>query len=378
MNKFIYEGGYRTWTPSINGNPQQEQAIGKNAILQYWQYNRTQFEHFLLDSQSKRMNQLRKYDLKQKDGIRVPDADDDEIMNDNENEVGGTTTSSGGVEFLAMEWNFFQHEHFFNQPHNNYLQQEANLEVITIIRDPYERFISNFIYTPDNKGRVGPLEWAQKDYKRLKGRFGGFEVPPKKQTPRHDGRRPGRPTPIVLPSHNNITQYGKVITNVNFRVNYNKPNYYTAYLNGLAQNDDDDDTEYGYKYSFGYFAFELNRTHLEIAKERLRDMFDVILVLERPETHQQLSKWFAFTEDSNSTTITTTTTTNNDPSYVLPIANSAKDRHESERRKQKAKVLCTKEEFYKYNALDKELYDFAIELSLSKQQQQQQKQRQHL
>jgi len=98
------------------------------------------------------------------------------------------------------------------------------------------------------------------------------------------------------------------------------------------------------KYDFDYFAFGLNRTHLETAKQRLHDMFDTILILERPETHRHLNKWFVFL--------------NNDDGIILP--------HNNQNKKEIRSLNFTREDFYRYNALDKELYEYAVELSLSK------------
>ena len=58
-----------------------------------------------------------------------------------------------------------------------------------------------------------------------------------------------------------------------YGVNYNKPNYYTAFLNGLCENTNDlgpgidgDGSLRRQPFDFKYFAFGFNRTHLEIAK----------------------------------------------------------------------------------------------------------------
>ena len=72
---------------------------------------------------------------------------------------------------------------------------------------------------------------------------------------------------------------------------YSSEDYYHNDSDSDGDGDDDgtehnnNHNDYGHNYNFDYFAFGLNRTHhLEITKERLQDMFDVILILERPDT----------------------------------------------------------------------------------------------
>ena len=107
-------------------------------------------------------------------------------------------------------------------------------------------------------------------------------------------------------------------------------------------------------------------------------MFDVILILERPDTYQQLYKYFEFIKVSSSDNNNNNNNTNNsaagdgdgedDPIYALPKNNEkyGYDKEDKMLRQKNTKLLYTREEFYKYNALDKELYEYAIELSLSK------------
>ncbi|OEU07403.1 hypothetical protein FRACYDRAFT_251207 [Fragilariopsis cylindrus CCMP1102] len=307
VNKFRVDGGYKCWRPNANGNPKSQ----SNNVLQFWNYNRTQFTNFLLD------------------GASQSQSSESRMMKNNTNkEKGGD--SDGGVEFLAMEWNFLQQDHFF-QLDINYLQIDANMELITILRSVY------------------PIEV------NVKNKMGGTHI-----------RIGNKPT----------IQYGKVITNVDFHLNHNKPNYYVSYLNGFAQNGDDSgDEKENDNYSFDYFAFGLNRTHLNIAKQRLRDMFDVILILERPDTYQQLYKYFEFIKLSGSDNNNNTNNSaagdgdgEDDPIYALPKNNEKYDYDKEDKmlRQKNTKLLYTREEFYKYNALDKELYEYAIELSLSK------------
>ena len=349
VNKFRVDGGYKCWRPNANGNPKSQ----SNNVLQFWNYNRTQFTNFLLDGASQSQS-----------------SESRRMKNTTNKEKGG---DSDGVEFLAMEWNFLQQDHFF-QPDINYLQNDANIELITILRDPYERFISNFNFLLDNINRdkinddneYGPLEWSQKDFIRKRGSVYPIEVNVKNKMGGTHIRIGNKPT----------IQYGKVITNVDFHLNHNKPNYYVSYLNGFAQNGDDSgDEKENDNYSFDYFAFGLNRTHLNIAKQRLRDMFDVILILERPDTYQQLYKYFEFIKLSGSDNNNNTNNSaagdgdgEDDPIYALPKNNEKYDYDKEDKmlRQKNTKLLYTREEFYKYNALDKELYEYAIELSLSK------------
>ena len=165
-----------------------------------------------------------------------------------------------------------------------------------MIRDPYDRFLSNFNFKVDREFKLNnseafdpgisdPLGWAHVNLIRQKG---------------WSTKKPvGVSTTVHPPSY----QYGEQVPHGSFfSVNINKPNYYTAFLNGLAENTDDP----GYDsapFDFEYFAFGLNQTHLEIAKDRLTNLFDAVLVLERPETHAQLDRWFAFSNKPNGGTL---------------------------------------------------------------------------
>ena len=95
-------------------------------------------------------------------------------------------------------------------------------------------------------------------------------------------------------------------------------------------------------FDFEYFAFGLNQTHLDIAKQRLETMFDAVLILGRPESYGQLDRWLGKNESG------------------LPRKNKNDDQST------RLSLNFTREEFYRYNALDKQLYEFALELSLSK------------
>ena len=76
-------------------------------------------------------------------------------------------------------------------------------------------------------------------------------------------------------------------------------------------------------------------------------MFDAVLILERPETHRQLDRWFG----------------KNANEVQMPRKNSNPKKHI--RTRLSPLHNFTREEFYRYNALDKELYEFALELSSS-------------
>ena len=324
--------GYQLWNHQANGNPygswsskkddkkqtvsdqlchqiNEKQQPPRNAeLVQFWRYSRPQFEAFLRDGRSQ---QLWPYCLPEPERIEDPQRE-----------------ARNGVEFVSMEWNFLMSDHFFKK---DYLRNQAKIDVITILRDPYDRFLSNFHFQWDNIGNNydDPMEWAHLDLIRKKGNTISFVKPNKRVE--------------HLPHY----QYGEITPHsLYFSVNYNKPNYYTAFLNGLAENTDDTgDTSVSF--DFDYYAFGLNRTHLDIAKQRLESIFDAVLILERPETHGQLDQWFAFLGES--------------AKKHFPHRNGNLSTKWS-----KTEQNFTREEFYRYNALDKELYDFALELSLSK------------
>ena len=150
----------------------------------------------------------------------------------------------------------------------------------------------------------------------------------------------------------------------------------------------------------------MNLNFLEIAKFRLRELFDVIMILELPETHVQINKYFQFLGDELVDELVSEgndgiINDNNGPTMlkemaenesVLPHKNARRYMnggrpgwsHERRRRNQFQEatdnnynrttpsanandhVILTREEFYHYNSLDKELYDYAIDLALEK------------
>jgi len=352
------EGGYQFWNKEDNGNPygnprnhlpgdrdsycNKTKPFKNGELLKFWRYSRSQFEAFLEDARSQT-----KWPYCQLESNR-PNA-----------------RGKGGAEFIAAEWNFFTSDHFFEK---DYLRKEAKIDLITMIRDPYDRFLSNYNFTSDTYGIFGgisdPLEWAHVDLTRQKGQT----IEKQKSTRVHP------------PSY----QYGEQVpTGSYFSVNFNKPNYYTAFLNGLTENTNDP----GYDsapFDFEYFAFGLNQTHLDIAKERLTNLFDAVLVLERPETHAQLDRWFAFSDEPNRYALPQRNQNRPgsgrkrgppDRLSLFRIINPKEFYKQNEKARKKKKggskfkkggSKFTREEFYKYNALDKELYDYAVELSLSR------------
>ncbi len=127
------------------------------------------------------------------------------------------------VNFVAFEWNFFK---FYNE------LDLTNIELITSIREPYNRYISNMGKRPY------PCDTLEGFYKWT------FWVHPPD------------------------------ISAQNFTVNYNKYNYYVKMLNGFGNEPD----------------LKINEIHLENAKKIL-DKFSTIIVLENKETYKLLKKY---------------------------------------------------------------------------------------
>ena len=124
------------------------------------------------------------------------------------------------VEFVAMEYGFFK-------SFDNYYT--SDLHLITCLRNPYKRFISNYNYDV-YRGYVPPCtieEYIQKD-----------------------------------------------IYNDGDLVNCNKPNYYVTLLCGLQSEPD----------------VVLTAKHLDQAKRNLA-RFDCVVILEQPETFAQLKQF---------------------------------------------------------------------------------------
>ena len=274
--------------------------------------------------------------------------------------------------FIAMEWNYFEPEYFSRistQTHPKTtddtatttttllqtLLQHYNIALLTCLREPYARFKSSFFYEGDNHG-------GNTNPKFLRDPLGTY-------------------------GHKDLRFKKKWGANDTYRVNVNKPNYYTAFLNGYGQNDqeDEDDTtttasnigNYSRhtrrnNYDYNYFAccggsdsnttnstYGLNRTHLEIAKQRL-DMFDTILILEDPATHHQLLPYKP-TTTKQSTTDTDMTILSSKKSG----GNRGRGNPKYLKRMQAAKeqFQLSRAEFYHDNQLDYELYQYAITLA---------------
>lgn len=165
-NKYIKNRNGNPWTPD------------NTKIIKFWNYNRTQFDNFI--------NKC-KYE---------------------------------NVEFLSLEWNFFK---FYNDLNYN------NIQLITCIREPYQRFKSNMNYDSC---------FNYKDYINK----------------------------TILWSRKNVKQ--------NFNVNYNKYNYYVKMLNGFGDLPD----------------IKITNTHLEIAKRNL-EKFTTIIILEDINSFQLLTRY---------------------------------------------------------------------------------------
>lgn len=116
-----------------------------------------------------------------------------------------------GVGFVALEWNFFQHHASIDW---------SAFHFLTVLRDPYERFISNMNFD----GACKPKAYMRK---RMHVVRKGVRIP----------------------------------------VSFNRPNYYVRMLNGLGGDPD----------------AKLGRAHLQRA-QRVLARFDTVLVLEDPGT----------------------------------------------------------------------------------------------
>jgi hypothetical protein len=170
------DSGYQYWNHQANGNPygswsskkddkkqtvsdQLCHQINENPprnveLVQFWRYSRPQFEAFLRDGRSQ---QLWPYCLPEPERIEDPQRE-----------------AHNGVEFVSMEWNFLMSDHFFKK---DYLRDQAKIDVITILRDPYDRFLSNF--RPETHGQLD--QW-----------FAFLGESAKKQYPHRNGNRSTR------------------------------------------------------------------------------------------------------------------------------------------------------------------------------------------
>lgn len=162
---------YNKHEPNKNGNPWNQ-----DGIIDYWNYNRHEFGKFRIYLKKKNVN------------------------------------------FICLEWNFFKHYYKLNY---------HNMDLITCLRDPYKRYVSNMIYD------------GYYDIDKFYG---------KKQIWKKKGSK--------------------------FKISCNKYNYYVRMLNGLGDNPN----------------IKINGTHYKIAKRNL-GLFSTIIILDIPETFQLLEKY---------------------------------------------------------------------------------------
>jgi len=165
--------GYKKFPINKNGNP----YLDKDTIIHFWNFNKHQFNLF------KKM------------------------------------VSEIGVKFIAMEWNFFKHD-----------VDLSGFKLITCLRDPYDRFISNLNFD----GRTDAFEYQKEN--------------------------------IICNDFENI--------NYKFYHNYNKNNYYVKLLNGYGDRPD----------------IIIDEKHLVKAMMILKKFNDII-ILEKPKTWNKLKKY---------------------------------------------------------------------------------------
>lgn len=145
--------------------------------------------------------------------------------------------------FIACEWNFMK-------PHvMNSMTESSDVTLVTCLRDPWKRYLSNYLYEPDR------------------------QLPKSILVPRNRIRQ-GR----VVDEHY-ILDFSKVNImrdkrGLRLRMNYNKDNYYVRMLNGMGED----------------WNTKITSEHLRIAKSVLAK-FDVIIVIEIPESFRQLRRF---------------------------------------------------------------------------------------
>tara|TARA_Y100001933_G_scaffold256295_1_gene300767 strand:- start:108 stop:923 length:816 start_codon:yes stop_codon:yes gene_type:complete len=173
INNFFHK--YKKFSPNLNGEPMNDDRT----CIPFWTYHRKEFNKF-------KSNLLK-----------------------------------SEIKFIAFEWNYFE---FYKEI------DFKNIELITCIRDPYERFISNMAFTSYK---------LQKNYKD------------------HD-------------------EFNKEIFKKEgkYLLNFNKYNYYTKILNGFGNKPNK----------------EINKNHLEIAKNNL-SKFSVIIILDNKDTFKLLQRY---------------------------------------------------------------------------------------
>ena len=290
---------YQGWEPNRNGNPWDccDLLGGHEYMVKFWNYNSAEFQQFIQRTQ-------KKDDDKKKNGFQSLSS------KQNQNNKQFANGSDVAWELVAMEWNFFTH-----------LTQEevlAHMDLITCLRDPYDRFVSNLYFQlaipkrtqiPDNLKHAdrphlavqyyakNPKEWMDLNYTQ------SAPIIPKYQT---------------------------------FALNFNKPNYYTAFLNGLGEESHDE-------------RIPLTSRHLNIAKERLKSWFTAIIILENNTTHHK-----SFVDKLG-------LPPNTQLEYDIPGMGVGVKKPQAT--KTENTISLTKEEFYKLNSLDEELYNFAVQLA---------------
>jgi hypothetical protein len=178
--RMLSHAGKAPHTPHVNGNPWFEDRSG---LIEFWHFDRQRFNHWI-----------------------------DEIV-------------SQGVEFIACEWDFLCAE---NRRHTD------RLALITCLRDPFERMISNYV----SKG--GDQRWG--DIRRW------YDSEPLWWKRRSSKR--------------------------SFPLSHNLPNHYVRMLNGLGTDP----------------TAVLDHGSLEEARRSLR-LFESIVILEIPDSFGRLSRY---------------------------------------------------------------------------------------
>jgi len=170
---------FKKYPENNNGNPWKTQP---REIIQFWDYGKEEFNNFLQN-----LTQMK-------------------------------------VKFVAFEWNYFKHFEAIDT---------SQIRLLTSIRDPYARYVSNMFANNANRKEISnPIWWMNRD---LQWNW-------------------------AYPQH--------------FWVSYNKPNYYVRMMNGFGDEP----------------HREVNQEHLETAKRNL-DYFDVVIILEIAESFCLLRKF---------------------------------------------------------------------------------------
>ena len=176
---------YIKYKPNVNGNPfLVDDEYNKKSIIKFWEYKPDKINTFFHN-----------------------------IIEDK-------------IQFIACEWNWFKYSDI---QHINF----DKINLITCIRDPFERFISN--YNANGGNTI-------------------FQTPEK--------------------YNNKILYWERSFTNQKFKLNTNKYNYYVKLLNGLGNKPN----------------AKINKTHLDNAKNILCK-FNTIIILEKPETFKLLQEY---------------------------------------------------------------------------------------